>query len=331
MLDQLKYSLKTRHIPVHIISSQNRDQSQFILQGAVGYLTKPVSQEQLNTVFRRLNEIAAQNIKKILIVEDDKTSQMILERILENQKIEIIYVGTGEEACTEILSNEYDCVILDLCLPDMSGFDVLKSINENKSKRKPPIIIYSGKEISDEEQAILDKYSATIIVKGAGSDERLIDELSLFLHSTEGNYKEDRRKTIRMLHDDDAMLKDRKIFLVDDDMRNTYALSRMLIEVGLNVEMAKNGREAVDILGKDNSYELVLMDIMMPVMDGYEAIEYIRNMQEYKGIPIIALTAKAMPEDRDRCLEAGASEYIIKPVDFEKLLSILRIWLFKHV
>lgn len=330
VLEQLKYNLKTRNIPVHIISSADMDQSELIAKGAIGYLTKPVSEEQLNNVFIKLNEFAKKNIKKVLVVEDDKTSQMIIRRILEDQKLTITYSSTGEEALEKIDSNKYDCIILDLGLPDMSGFDLLMHINENKFKRNPPVIVYSGKEINDEEQKILDKYSASIIVKGEGSDERLIDELSLFLHGSEDYNNKDRRKKIRMIHNDDAMLKDRKILLADDDMRNTYALSRQLIEVGLDVVIAKNGEEVTDLLEKDSSYELVIMDIMMPVMDGYEATKYIRKMPEYKDIPIIALTAKAMPEDRERCLQAGASEYLTKPVDFEKLLSILRIWLFKH-
>jgi CheY-like chemotaxis protein/signal transduction histidine kinase/HAMP domain-containing protein len=330
VLEQLKYNLKTKHIPVHFISSADRDQRELIPKGAIGYLTKPVSEEQLNDVFIKLNEFAEKNIKTLLVVEEDKSSQLIIRKILEDQKLTITYSGTGEDAINKMLSNKYDCIILDLVLPDMSGLDLLMHMNENKSKRNPPVIVYSGREINDEEHKILDKYSASVIIKGEGSDERLIDELSLFLHSTDESSNNDRRKKIRMIHNDDVMLKNRKILLADDNMRNNYALSRQLIETGLDVEMVKNGKEAIDILEKDESYELVLMDIMMPVMDGYEATKYIRKIPKYKDIPIIALTAKAMPEDREKCLKAGASEYLTKPIDFEKLLSILRIWLFKH-
>ncbi len=328
VLAQLKFSLKTRHIPVQILSGRDKDQNKSLIQGAIGYLTKPVNEESLNSVLKRIGEIAKSDISNILIIEDDEDSGRAITNLLKGSGMEIKYVGTGKEGCAEILSNKYDCVILDLRLPDMSGFDVLKSINENNSDELPPIIIYTGKEITNEEQIELDKYSASIIIKGAGSPERLLDDVSLFLHSVESRFKDDRRESIRMLHDEDAVLRGRKILLVDDDMRNTYALSKELIEVGFNVEMAQDGKEALDILEKDHSYALVLMDIMMPNMDGYEATENIRKMPHYQDIPIIALTAKAMPEDRDKCLTAGASEYLMKPIDLEKLLSIMRIWLF---
>jgi PAS domain S-box-containing protein len=330
VLEQLKFSLQTRHIPVQIISGYGENKNKSLRQGAMGHLTKPVEQEQLNTALENIAAIAKTDVRNILIVEDDKGNQQAIRGILKSSGVNIKCVDTGKKACTEILSNTYDCVILDIGLPDMSGFDVLKTINDDESKSLPPIIIYTGKEITDEENTELEKYAATIVVKGAGSPERLLDDTSLFMHSIDSTLQKEGKDTIRMLHDEDAMLKNRKILLVDDDMKNTYALSKKLIEVGLNVDMAKHGQEALEQLEKDATYELVLMDVMMPVMDGYEATQRIRKMPDYKDIPVVALTAKAMREDREKCLEAGASEYLVKPIDFEKLLSIMRIWLFKH-
>ncbi|MCP5006572.1 MAG: response regulator, partial [Planctomycetes bacterium] len=329
VLEQLKFSLETRHIPVQIISGYDNEQSKFMDQGALGYLQKPVNEEQLHTVLEEIEKITKSNIRNILVIEDDEGSRRGISRLLENSNININCVDTGSEGCNEILSKKYDCVILDLSLPDMTGFDVLDNINNGKSNELPPVIIYTGKEITDKEQAELEKYSASTVIKSSGSPERLLDDVSLFLHNVESKNKNECKETIRMLHNEDAMLKDRKILLVDDDMRNTYALSKELIEIGLNVEMAKHGQEAVELLEKDHSYEMVLMDIMMPVMDGYEATGRIRKMQEYKEIPIIAFTAKAMPEERNKCLESGASEYLSKPIDLETLMSLMRIWLFK--
>jgi len=330
VLEQLKFNLRTRHIPVQIISGHEKGQHKSLTQGAMGFLMKPVMEEHLNTVLEDIANIAKSDARKILIVEDDKGSQRAVSGLLKGSASAIKCVATGKDAISEILSNEYDCVILDIGLPDITGFEVLKQINEQQSHALPPIIIYTGKELSDEENAQLEKYAASIVVKGAGSPERLLDETSLFMHSIESKLQNGTQQAIRMLHDEDAMLKGRKILLVDDDMRNTYALSKKLIEVGLNVEMAKHGQEALEQLNTDDDYELVLMDIMMPVMDGYEATRHIRQMQQYKDIPIVALTAKAMQEDREKCLAAGASEYLMKPIDFDKLLSIMRIWLFKH-
>ena len=330
VLEQLKFNLRTRHIPVQIISGHDQAHTKSLNQGALGFLMKPVREEQLNSVLDDIADIAKSDARKILIVEDDKGSQRAVAGLLRDSASSIKCVGRGLEAIDEIINQHYDCVILDICLPDMSGFEVLKQVNAQHSSALPPIIIYTGKELSDEENSQLEKYTATIVVKGVGSPERLLDEASLFMHSIESRLQNGTQKTIRMLHDEDAMLKGRRILLVDDDMRNTYALSKKLMELGLDVEMAKHGLEAVEQLEIDGDFELVLMDIMMPVMDGYEATRRIRKMDTYKNIPIVALTAKAMQEDREKCLEAGASEYLMKPIDFDKLLSIMRIWLFKH-
>ena len=330
VLKQLKFSLKTRHIPVEIISAHSDDKNTALVQGAIGLQTKPVSQEQLLTVFDEIKTFSNSELRHVLVVEDDIANQTSIIRLLENSDIDIKCVDNGTQGVDEIMSGQYDCVILDLGLPDFSGFEVLKRIDASDLARVPPVIIYTGKEITDEEQDELNKYSSTIVIKGVGSAERLLDDISLFLHDIESRFCVSSQKTIHMLHDEDSMLKGRKVLLADDDMRNTYALSKKLIEIGFDVEMAHNGKEAVELLEQDKDFELVLMDTMMPEMDGYEATRKIRAMDDYKQIPIIALTAKAMPEDREKSLQAGASEYLTKPIDFDKLLSIMRIWLFRN-
>jgi CheY-like chemotaxis protein len=215
----------------------------------------------------------------------------------------------------------------------MTGIELLQQVNAAEMELLPPVIVYTGKEISKEEQAELEQYSSTIVIKGIGSPERLLDDISLFLHGIEDKLSKvmtaKDKKAMRLLHDEDAILQGRRILLTDDDMRNTYALSKKLIDIGCDVEMAINGKEAITMLDYDDSFELVLMDTMMPVMDGNQATMAIRAMKNYKNIPIIALTAKTMPEDREQAIKAGASEYLTKPIDFERLISILRIWLFK--
>ena len=329
VLEQLKYNLKTRHIPVQILSGREENDKS-MSHRAVGFLKKPVDEASIDSVLKRIFEVSSSETCRILVIEDDPDNQRAITSLLENKSIKIKCVDLGKDACKEILTYQYDCVILDPGLPDISGLEVLEYVNKNKKQDLPPIIIYTGGDISSEDQELFDQYSASVILKGAVSSERLLDDVSLFIHSVGTKYTDEQNKAIRMLHDQDAVLVDRKVLLVDDDMRNCYALSKQLMDVGLIVEMAKNGKEAVDILEKETDFELVLMDIMMPVMDGYEAASLIRKMRHYKNVPIIALTAKAMPKDREKCFEAGASEYVMKPIDLEKLLSILRIWLFKN-
>jgi len=337
VLERLKADDETRHIPVEIISAHSDDRSEALSQGAIGLQTKPVSSEQLQQVLIDIENMANAKIKQILIIEDNNHHSKATRRLLENIGLFTHCVTSGEDGYQAILTGKYDCVILDLGLPDISGIELLDKLNKNKNKIKagvlPPVIIYTGKEITDEEQSQLDKYSATIVIKGVGSAERLLDDISLFLHQIERdiNPSHSNRNKVNMhlLHDENNMLADRKILLVDDDMRNTYALSKQLIDIGFDVDMANNGQEAIDLLAQQDDFELILMDTMMPVMDGNQATRKIRKMKNYTNIPIIALTAKTMPEDRENALQAGASEYLTKPLDLDKLLSIMRIWLFK--
>ncbi len=334
VLEQLKSSLKTQHIPVEIISAHSENRSEAMAGGAIGLQTKPVSSEQLQQVLIELENLSKAKIRQVLIIEDNRHHSRATKRLLENIGLKAFSVTNGEEGITEILSGKYECVILDLGLPDMTGLELLEKVNSAGMAQVPPVIVYTGKDISNEEQAQLDQYSSTVVIKGTGSPERLLDDISLFLHGIEDKLSkvmtDKDKQAMRLLHDEDAILQGRRILLTDDDMRNTYALSKKLIDVGCDVEMANNGKEAIEMLEQDNSFELILMDTMMPVMDGNQATTAIRGMEQYKDIPIIALTAKTMPEDRDKAIQSGASEYITKPIDFEKLISVLRIWLFKH-
>ncbi len=333
VLEQLKSNSKTQHIPVEIISAHSDNRSEALAGGAIGLQTKPVSREQLQQVLSEIENLSKAKIRQLLVVEDNDHHRKATQKLLENIGLKVNSVAQGKKACQEILTGKYDCVILDIDLPDISGFDVLKHINDSEMRPLPAIIIYTGKELSNQEQTLLEQYNSTIVIKGTGSAERLLDDISLFLHDIEEKYSKKMtakdKKTMRLLHDEEAILQGRKILLTDDDMRNTYALSKQLIDIGCDVEMANNGQEALDLLNEHNDFELILMDTMMPIVDGNQATKKIRQMKHYKDIPIIALTAKTMPEDRDLALQAGASEYLTKPVDFEKLVSILRIWLFK--
>ncbi|ABM05393.1 sensor histidine kinase with ATPase domain [Psychromonas ingrahamii 37] len=328
VLEQLKQNINTRHIPVHILSAEDKN-TEVLQIGAVGFLTKPVSGEDIDSLFCNIEHLLQDSIKRVLLVEDDNNNRLAVTRLIANKNIEICSVSTGREAQEKLLSELFHCVILDLSLPDISGFELLNRLRHNKSITLPPIIVYTGRELSSEEYKELSQYTSSIVIKGANSPERLLDETTLFLHSVDSSLPHDQRKIIKMLHNSELVLQGRKILLVDDDLRNTYALSKVLREYGLEVIMADNGKLALQKLAEEENIELVLMDIMMPVMDGYEAMRKIRSQTRFKKLPIIALTAKAMPEDRTKSIEAGANDYCIKPIDVDKLIAIMKIWLFR--
>lgn len=332
VLDQLKDNLKTRHIPVHIITGM-ADMGTVVplKKGAIGYLAKPVQQEDLNSVFARIEDLLRSEVKKVLVVEDDKNTQTAIQSLLKQKNIEITPAGTGSAALKLIKDTVFDCIILDLKLPDMTGFEWLKTVEQESGEDgAPPIIIYTAKELTEEENRQLSHYTGSIIIKGASSSERLLDEVTLFLHSVESSLSVDQQAMIRMQHDPDRALQNRLIMLVDDDMRNTFALSKLLKKHGMKVIIADNGQMALDKLKEEKSIELVIMDIMMPIMDGYQAMREIRACSAWQQLPIIALTARAMPEEQERCIAAGANDYMVKPVDIERLLTLLRVWLFKQ-
>lgn len=328
VMNRLKSNSRTRHIPVYFISATDKS-IKAMNMGALGSLTKPVNPEALEEVLKKFEDVLYRKEKKVLVVDDESVVRKSVEGLIGKEGVQIKSVGKGEEAF-ELLTDElFDLVILDLGLEDMSGFDLLEMIKKEKQITHVPIIIYTSQNLDEEEQKAMKKYAESVIIKGAHSPERLLAEATLFLHKSEKELSDDKKEILHNLIDDKGdVLKDKKVLAVDDDVRNLFALSSVLNAYGMEVEMAKNGKEAVEKLKEENDYDVVLMDIMMPEMDGYEAIRKIRKMPEYETLPIIALTAKAMKNDREKCLAAGASEYIAKPVDNEKLLSMLRVWLY---
>jgi len=332
VLEQLKHHLPSRHIPVHIITADDRTSAAPLRKGAIGYITKPVGEDEINQAFTKIETMLQSELKHILVIEDDKKSQIAVASLLKKKDTEITLVGQGQKALEMLASTHFDCIILDLRLPDMNGFEWLekmeKVIGESGS---PPVIIYTAKDLTEEENRQLSHYTGSIIIKGAKSADRLLDEVTLFLHSVESTLSKDQQEIIRMQHDPDKVLTGRTILLVDDDLRNTFALSKLLKKHGMQIVIADNGQMALDKLNNESpSIDLVIMDIMMPVMDGYQAIEAIRKQEQYQLLPIIALTARAMPEEQVKCMVAGANDYLTKPVDVERLLTLLRVWLFKQ-
>ena len=328
VLDQLKHNLKTRHIPVHIISG--RDEADNVVplrKGAIGYLTKPVEAEKIEGALSKLEGLLEAGVKKILVIEDDHKNQIAIQSLLKKKDVEITIVGTGNDGMQKARETPFDCIVLDLQLPDMTGFEWLETMGK---RPLPPVIVYTARELNEEEAKKLSRYTGSIIIKGAKSPERLLDEVTLFLHSVESTLSADQQEIIRMQHNPDKVLLGRTVLLTDDDLRNTFALSKLLKAHGMNMVIADNGQMALEKLKEDPSIELVIMDIMMPIMDGYQAMQAIRAQREFKDLPIITLTARAMPEEQEKCMAAGANDYLTKPVDIERLLTLLRVWLFKQ-
>ncbi len=329
VMERLKNNPETRHIPVYFISAMDK-KLEAMQMGAIGYLTKPVDIEQLDDAFSKIKSIISKDIKKLLVVEDDEVMRNSIMDLIEDKDVSIIATGKGEEALKILHEEDIDCVILDLGLSDISGFDLVQKISTDKKVSDVPIIIYTGKELSKKEDSLLRKYAKSVIIKGAKSPDRLMDEVSLFLHRIESNLPDDKKSPIQLHHTKEDIFNGKKILIVDDDVRNIYALASILGDEDMEIVSAENGKDALNILQENSSIDLVLMDIMMPEMDGYEAMEKIRKHNKYKNIPIIALTAKAMKGDRQKCINAGANDYLSKPVDVDKLLSLLRVWLYKR-
>jgi CheY-like chemotaxis protein len=326
VLDHLKENPKTRHIPVHVVSAQDRSHAAFQL-GAIGYEVKPVERNTLKQVILKLEEKLTQEIKRVLVVEDNAAQKTAICKLIEDSVVQTTAVETGKEAIAELNQNPFDCMIVDLSLPDMSGYELLEKINGDKKHRHLPVIVYTGREITRTEEEQLKKYTNSIIIKGASSHERLLSEVTLFLHRVESQMPADRQRVLRDFRDREKIFESKQILLVDDDVRNIFALGSALESKGAKVIIARNGQEAVDATKDHPGVDLVLMDIMMPVMDGYQATREIRKDARFGKLPIIAVTAKAMPDDRRRCLEAGANDYLAKPIDLPKLLSLLRVWM----
>lgn len=328
VLESLKRDPNTRHIPVHIMSVEKETIDAY-RKGAMGYLTKPVSEQSLQEAFDRIKTNLERKLKRLLIVEDDTVSRKTLVNLIGNGDVTTTAVGTGQEALAEMGRETYDCVILDLNLPDMSGFEVLDRMEKNPQDAVPPIIVYTGRDLSREEEYRLQQHASSIIVKGVRSHERLLDETALFLHRVIDNLPDQKKRMISRLYEENTAFEGKKVLVVDDDMRNVFALSKVLEDRGVTVFRAADGEKAMNWLDQEPDMHLVLMDVMMPVMDGYETIRRIRQKEGFRTLPIIAVTAKAMKHDRDRCMEAGANDYLPKPVDIDRLLSLMRVWLYK--
>jgi CheY-like chemotaxis protein len=330
VLQHLKRDSNTRHIPVLMISDE--DQRQAALQsGAYAYLDKPVKRNDLAECIVGMTDFIERRARTLLIVEDDATERASMVQLIgaEETDVDVVAVGSSEEALAELEKGSVDCMVLDLKLPDMTGFTLLENIKKEDRHKDLPVIIYTGKDLTRREETKLRKYAQTIIVKDVSSPERLLDETSLFLHRVEARMPTEQRRMIEQLHSADVVFQDKKIMVVDDDVRNVFALTSALESRGMTVVFAENGREGIATLKKNSDVDLVLMDIMMPEMDGYETMRAIRLMPQHETLPIIALTAKAMKGDREKSIAAGASDYIKKPVDTDQLLSLMRVWLYE--
>jgi len=326
VLSHLKKDPSTRHIPVQIVTIEEERQHG-LERGAFAYISKQVKPEDLSAAFDRLNQFVNQRSKRLLVVDDDETERNSLVELLGYEDIQITTAASGEEAWKMIHDLPFDCMVLDLRLPDMSGFELLEKVQSEPALHELPIIVFTGKDLSPEEELKIRKMAKSIIIKGVQSPERLLDETALFLHRVTTDLPLNKQQMLERLHNSDAALAARKVLVVDDDVRNIFALTSLLERHEMQVLTATNGREAINLLEQTEDVAFVLMDIMMPEMDGYETIKVIRKNPEHKMLPIVALTAKAMKGDREKCLEAGASDYIAKPVNTEQLLSLMRVWL----
>lgn len=331
VLDVLKRDDDTRHIPIHVVSADDHSQTALSL-GAIGYVVKPVGRDELAEVLRTLEDKLTRTVRRVLIVEDDAVQRDAVSKLLESGDVETVGVGTAAECLEQLKSQTFDCMVLDLALPDASGFSLLETLSREGGHAFPPVIVYTGRDLSPEHEQQLRRYSSSIIIKGAKSPERLLDEVSLFLHQVVSELPAEQQKMIRKARNRDAVLEGRRILIVEDDVRNVYSLTNVLEPRGAIVEIARNGKEAIEALDRSDgdpakAIDLVLMDVMMPVMDGLTATRELRRDPRWRDLPVVMLTAKAMPDDQERCMAAGANDYMAKPLDVDKLLSLVRVWM----
>jgi CheY-like chemotaxis protein len=328
VLARLKEDSATRHIPVHIISV-DEEKDRGLRQGALSFITKPADKESLDNAFASIRRFISSGARSLLVVEDNEDQRAAILELISDADVDAQAVGTGAEALELMRSRHFDCVVMDLGLPDMDGFAMLEEIKKEPRLREVPIVIYTGKDLTTRQEAQLREVAQSIIIKDVRSPERLLDETALFLHRVQKRLPEHKRRMLEQLHQSDALLAGKKVLVVDDDIRNIFAMTSLLERHGMEVITAENGRDAVETMEKGMRIDAVLMDIMMPEMDGYDTMRAIRRMPQYQALPIIALTAKAMKGDREKCIEAGASDYISKPVDTDQLLSLLRVWVYR--
>ncbi len=331
VLDQIKRDPRTRHIPVHVVSGNDYTHAALSL-GAAGYMLKPVRREELVEAFKSLETRLAQRMRRVLIVEDDPVQADSVAQLLKSHDIQTVAVGTAAETLDHLRETTFDCMVLDLTLPDASGYQLLETLSREEAYSFPPVIVYTGRDLSYDDEQKLRRYSKSIIIKGAKSPERLLDEVTLFLHQVVSELSPEQQTLLKKAKSRDSMLEGRRILIVEDDVRNVYAVTNIFEPLGAIVQIARNGKEALTALeasksGPDAAIDLVLMDVMMPEMDGLTATRELRKAPEWKKLPVIMLTAKAMKDDQEKCLEAGANDYMAKPLDVEKLVSLVRVWM----
>jgi CheY-like chemotaxis protein len=326
VMEELKTNLLTKHIPVHIMSSHKMKQ-QSLLKGAVDFLEKPVAYEQLLQIFQKIEHYVNRKSQKVLIIEDNTKHAKALSSFLEINNISSDIKSKIDDGLAALQNPNVNCVILDMGIPDKNAYEILDNIKKNKGFENLPVIVFTGKSLSVVEEQRIRKYADSIVVKTAYSYQRMLDEVSLFLHLMEDE-KKDNQSKINQLNN---ILKGKKVLVVDDDVRNIYSLTKALEAVKMNVITANDGKEAIKAMYEDHNIDVVLLDMMMPNMDGYETAKEIRKNKIWKNLPVIAVTAKAMTGDRDKCINAGASDYITKPVDVDQLLSLLRVWMYNKV
>lgn len=331
VLERLKADSRTRHIPVHVVSASDYAEPALSM-GAVGYMLKPVKREQLVEAFQKLEYRLTQKLRRVLVVEDDPVQLDSLQKLLGSRDVETSGARSAAECLDKLKASTFDCMVLDLSLPDASGFSLLETLSAEQDYSFPPVIIYTGRELSADEEQRLRKYSKSIIIKGAKSPERLLDEVTLFLHQIVSDLTTEQQRMLEQARSRESMLEGKRILIAEDDVRNIFALTSLLEPKGIKVQIARNGREALSALehagaNPEQRIDLVLMDIMMPEMNGLAAMREIRKRPDWQKLPIIALTAKAMKNDQEQCIQAGANDYLAKPLDVEKLLSLIRVWM----
>jgi CheY-like chemotaxis protein len=328
VLDQLKHHPRTRHIPVHVCGA-GTERIAALRAGAARFLERPVESEALARAYTDAGAFLDRAVRRLLVVEDDEVQRASISALVgTGDDVEVIAVGSSEEALEALAGEPLDCIVLDLKLPKTTGFALLDHLKADERHRTIPVIVHTGRELTRREETRLRRYADSIIVKDAGSPERLLDETALFLHRPQSALPPDSRRMLERLHTADAVLPGKRVLIVDDDVRNVFALTSALEARGMAVRFAENGREAIESLHADPAVDLVLMDVMMPEMDGHETTLALRADARFTDLPIISLTAKAMKGDREKSIAAGASDYITKPVDIEQLISLMRVWLY---
>jgi CheY-like chemotaxis protein len=326
ILDQLKHDPETRHIPVHIISV-TEERQRGLTQGAIAFLHKPATRDALDDALGKIKQYIDRTVRRLLVVEDNEAQRQSVVELIRDDDVETLAVGTGAEALAALQAEPVDCIVLDLGLPDTNGFELIRRIREQVSLADVPIVVYTAKDLTPLEEKELQDVVQGIILKDAKSEEQLLDETTLFLHRVQAQLPERKRQILENARRDTAVLAGKKILIVDDDIRNIFALTSLLERHDIEIVYAENGRGGIERLKEQGDVDLVLMDVMMPELDGYETMRAIRSDPAFQALPIIALTAKAMRGDREKCMEAGASAYIAKPVDADQLVSLLRVWL----